>query len=362
MDEAELTADCVKAMRTALPPEAELELTPGGIGLGDAHIDGRLHIHGPWGRIEVPVETRVRVNKAAIALMDRRFRTQGEGRNHDQGEAPRWVLFTEHVTARQARELREGGIGFVDTRGNVHIWGPGLYVWVTGNKPAARRQRTLRLTRRTAARVLFVLLQDPHRAQAPYRELADHAGVAPDTVNRVFNELQAKGYLRTWGTREREVTRLPELMELWTLGYEDELRPKLQPKRCQWTGAGPIEDIVNVLPMAPPELPVLLGGELAAAVLTDMIRPTTAVLHVPHDAQLAAMKALGLVPRPDGPITLLHTFGETNEWRPPRPVPTHLADPLLVHAELMRQGDDRTRMVADEIYDQYIVRRFPDDR
>ena len=70
------------------------------------------------------------------------------------------------------------------------------------------------------------------------------------------------------------------------------------------------------------------------------------------------MEALGLVPRPDGPITLLCTFGATNEWRQPERPALRLADPLLIHAELLRMGDDRARATAAQVYERYIVNRF----
>ncbi len=362
MGEAELTADCLEGLRTALPPNTELVLRHGELAPEDAYIDGWLHVQGPWGEMEIPFENKRRVNKTVLALMDRRFREHGYRRDDNLGDTPRWMLLTEYVTTRQAGDLREERIAFADTRGNVHLWGPGLYVWVIGNKPAARRPKTPRLARPAAARVLFALLQDPRRAQEPYRELAKKTGVAPDTVNRVFNDLEGKGYLKVWGARERAVTRLPELVELWTVAYEDALRLKLQPKRCHWAGGGPVEEIANLLPIDPGDPPVLLGGEVAAALLTDTIRPTTATLHVQPGTQRTVMKALHLVPRPDGPITLLHTFGATNQWRPPEPARTHLADPLLVHAELMREGGERAKITAEQIYDRYIVRRFPSDR
>ena len=190
---------------------------------GGPLTDGWLQMFGPWGRIEIPFEVRPRVNNAAVALMERRFQEiQGPRRKG----LPAWILLTEYVNPEEARRLKEGGIAFADTCGNVHVWGEALYVWVTGNRPKTRRMRTPGLTRPAAARVLFVLLQEPGRAREPYRELAALANVAPDTVHRVFNDLQKKGFLRTWGTRERELVRVPELVELWTLGYGDAPAPQ----------------------------------------------------------------------------------------------------------------------------------------
>ena len=361
MGDTALTTDCLEGLRAAMPPDAEVEVCPSHPADGDRHPAGVLRIRGPQGEIEIPVETRRRVNPATVALIDRGFGPPGLGMDGvAEDDHPRWVLFTEYVNAHQARDLRAAGIAFADTRGNAHLWGPGLHVWVAGHRPAAGTARAPGLVRPAPARVLFALLQDPHRAQEPYRELAARAGVAPDTVKRVFHDLQAKGYLKVWGTRERELMRLPELVEVWILAYEDALRPRLQPKRFQWGGGGPVEDLVALLPLGPEAPPVLLGGEVAVALLTDGIRPATATLHVLPGTQRQVLRALDLVPRPDGPITLLHTFGATNAWARPEGVHARLVDPLLIHAELMRMNDDRVRAAAEDVYDHFVERRFAD--
>lgn len=357
MDETGLVADCLEGLRAALPAGTEVEVRPGGLLQRAAPIDGWLEVIGPWGRVDLPFALKRRVNNATVALLEQRFReVQGPRREG----VPTWLLLTEYVNAEQARRLREAGVAFADTRGNAHVRGEGLYVWVVGNRPTTRRLQTSGLTRPAAARVLFVLLQDPRRARQPYRELAALAEVAPDTVNRVFNGLQEKVLLKTWGEKERELARVPELAELWTLAYGDGLRPKLRPRRCQWTVGGPMADFLDVLRGERTTHGALLGGEGAAALLTDTIRPTRATLHVPHDDRRDVMRALALVPMPDGRITLLDTFGTTNEWRPPRGAPTGLVDPLLIHAELLGEDDDRATAVAAEIYDSYIVKRFED--
>ncbi len=355
MYEPELVEECLEGVRAALPAGAELELRQEEVPPRDTNLDGQLHIRGPWGQLEIPLEANRRVTAATVALMNQRL--QDYGVTH-QAHAPAWILFTEYVNGRQARQLKEDGIAFADTRGNVHLWGPGLYVWVVGNRPKARVAKAHRLTRPAAARVLFVLLQDPGRAREPYRDLAALAGVAPDTVNRVFKDLEEKGFLRVWGERERELTRLRELHELWTVAYEDALYPKLRPKRYQWKAGDPVTELVEALILEPMEPPVLLGGEAAAAALTEAIRPATATIHAHAGERRTVMKALGLVPHPDGAVTLLDTFGTTNGWPEPGRFPTRYADPLLIHAELVRAGDDRAMAVAGDIYEQFIMDRF----
>lgn len=357
MDEAELIRGCLHGLRAALPGGITAETRLGGGRPEAPDVDGWLCLRGHGGVVDIPYEAKVHVGEANVALVDRRMRDAGrEGRTG----TPPWILFTRFVHGKQARRLREAGIAFADTEGNAHVWGPGLYVWVTGNRPEAGATRTPRLTRAAAARVLFVLLQDPRRVREPYRNLAAQAGVALDTVHRVFDDLQTKGYLRTGEGRARVLGRLPLLHELWITAYEDALRPKLLPTRCRRLVGGPLGDVGLPLADAANAAPWLIGGEAAAADLTEALRPTTATLHTLPGEQRAVMKALGLVPAPEGPITLLHTFGTTNEWRPTEPGPAHHADPLLIHAELLRIGDDRAKETAARLYERHIRVRFGD--
>jgi hypothetical protein len=361
MDDAQLEAACLAGVRAALPPGVRAELRRSTRDPRGLAPDARIEIHAQGGSWGIPLEVRRRFHAASLALADRRLRRPEPPRTPEaRDERPPWILFTEHATLPQACDLRARRIAFADAVGNVHLWGPGLYVWVAGNRPETRRSGTIRLTRPAAARVLFALLQDPRRAHSPYRELAATAGVAPDTVNRVLNDLERKGYLKVWGKRGRALVRLPELLELWTLAYQDGLRPKLEPRRCQQVAPGRMEELATLLASTSQRLPVLLGGEAGAAMLTDALRPATAVLHVPPAEQRQIMQALRLLPKPDGPITLLHTFGATNEWQPPDRPGTRMADPLLIHAELMREEDDRLRSTAAQIYDRHIAMRFAD--
>jgi hypothetical protein len=354
MEHDELTMKCLARLRTALPGDTVVGKRPGKHRAPD-HADGWLRLRGPWGEIDVPYEAKGHVGEANIALVDRRMRGVGGG---EHPGTPPWILLTDYVNGNQARRLKEGRIAFADAEGNAHVWGPGLYVWVTGNRPKGRATRAPGLTRGAAARVIFVLLQDPRRARNPYRELAAQAGVVLDTVHRVFNDLQVKGFLKVWGDRERTLTRVAELHELWLTAYEDGLRPKLQPKRCQQLVGGDAGALRLRLADGPNGVPGLLGGEAAAAELTGAIRPTEATIHTLPGEQRAVMNALGLVPMPDGPITLLHTFGAANEWRDPDRPTMRFADPMLIHAELLRMGDDRARAAAAQVYERHIKHRF----
>jgi hypothetical protein len=111
-----------------------------------------------------------------------------------------------------------------------------------------------------------------------------------------------------------------------------------------------------------PGEPALIGGELAAALATSHLRPARAAVHVPRgDVPLELWKALKLVPDPGGNVDALEHFGAGEAWSWPDRDGPRLAHPLLVHAEINREGaDDRLRETARLLYDRYLAETFHD--
>jgi hypothetical protein len=359
MDRDPLTTACLATVREALPAHAHVELEAWRDRAGTPRLAGVLRLRAGPATQALPVAARTgKCPRAGLEVLGRRFTDAPVG-HAATAEGPPWMLFAEYVPPVLGRHLREARQPFADACGNVFLWGVGLYVWVEGHKPTGRPPRPPRLTRAAAAKVLYVLLQEPDRVRQTYRQVATCAGVAPDTVLSVFSDLRGKRYLIEWGRRKRRLERLPELMELWLQAYQDGLRHKLHPTRCVGVGNDPIpwKDLVAA---ARPDAPLLVGGETAAYELTGTTRPEVVTLHVPAGTQTDVMRTLRLVPHAQGATTLLDTFGRANGWIGPLATPTSLpfADPLLIHAELMLTGNDRLREAAEELYRRHIVVRF----
>ena len=70
---------------------------------------------------------------AVVKTVDR-FETPAQVKRQLAGSRAAPMLVAPHVTADIARCCRDLGLAFIDTAGNAYIEGPGLLVWVTGQK------------------------------------------------------------------------------------------------------------------------------------------------------------------------------------------------------------------------------------
>jgi hypothetical protein len=268
------------------------------------------------------------------------------------------ILITDYVAPDLADELKERGISFLDAAGNAYIKQANLLIWIKGQKPAAKATVFTpgRAFQPTGLQVIFTLLCNPQVINMPYRELAKMAGVAHGTVGWVIPDLQQLGFVRDLqgkrGTRrlfERE-----RLLNQWTDAYARVLRPRTLIGRYYVPG---FEGWKN-WPLA--EYGALWGGEPAAAMLTEYLRPGELTLYAEKMPGLLAarqkfMKEAG--PRHTAAVEVRKRF-----WNfPGDPEHTNMVPPLLVYADLLATGDARCIETAKMIYDLYLARLFTEE-
>lgn len=268
------------------------------------------------------------------------------------------ILITDYVAPDLADKLKEHGISFLDAAGNAYIRQANLLLWIKGQKPAAKATVfTLgRAFQPTGLQVIFTVLCNPQVINMPYRELAKMAGVAHGTVGWVIPDLQQLGFVRDLhgkrGTRrlfERE-----HLLNQWTDAYARVLRPRTLIGRHYVPS---FEGWKN-WPLA--ECGALWGGEPAAAMLTEYLRPGELTLYAEKMPGLLAarqkfIKEAG--PRHTAAVEVRKRF-----WNFPGD-PEHLSmvPPLLVYADLLATGDARCIETAKMIYDLHLVRLFTEE-
>jgi hypothetical protein len=257
------------------------------------------------------------------------------------------LLAAPHVNPQAAERARELGVAFVDLAGNAHLRGPGLYVFVTGQRPVAKagRPRATQAFTPAGLRVVFALLLDPRLLTATYREIGAAAEVALGTVAAVLEGLVEGGHLTPEGTAERRLLAPQQLAEEWVLLYPLRLRPKLVVGRFtapdpEWWQTARIDPRRAVW-----------GGEVAADRLTGRLKPGRQTLYVwgPPDEILLANRL-----RPDerGEVEILEAF-----WRPAEKgdtVPAEVAPPILAYADLMGTGDLRNVEVARLVRERHL--------
>lgn len=248
------------------------------------------------------------------------------------------LLVADYITPPLAEQLKTRGVAFIDTAGNAYLDRPPLFVWVKGEKPLTRLEappETGRAFRASGLRVLFTLLCEPTLADRPYREIAQRAGVAHGTVGWVMVEMPKIGYVAEVGGKRRLIQ--PErLLQQWVDAYTRTLRPKLLLGRYR------AETLDWWATLDPLNYGLVLGGEAAAARLTEILRPGTLTFYGPK-AEPRLLLDQRLKPDPEGNVEFLRRFWAFEND------PPELAPAVLVYADLLATGDARCLEAAKQL-------------
>ncbi|EJE53140.1 hypothetical protein PMI14_02214 [Acidovorax sp. CF316] len=255
------------------------------------------------------------------------------------------LLISPYLSAKLAEECQRTGINFLDTAGNVHLDLPGTHVFITG-KPRPKELRIpsdqSALRKASTLRVIFALLTIDGLAQQPVRSIAEAAGAALGSTSNAIEDLAALGFI-TGAARQRRVANIQTLQMEWARQYPISLRGKLKPQRyacvdgADWRGSSLLTD----------EPEVALGGEVAAAAITQYINPASACIYSWLDrGQL--LRKHRLRPDPEGPIEVLDAFWPLADQAKANAkvlVPA-VAPLLLVYSDLMASNEGRSVEVA----------------
>lgn len=265
------------------------------------------------------------------------------------------LVVRQQVTGAVADKLRQGGVQFIDTAGNGYINRPPLYLFIKGNKAQnpVELPVTPRAFKQTGLKVLFALLCTQGLENETYRTIAAKTGVALGMVDWVMKDLQVLGVLFETGSGRNRQLRLlqkEQLLERWVTAYAEQLRPKLVLGRYQGAEGWWQQAVLN-----PDE--ALWGGEVAAAKLTDYLKPQMITIYVDRDNPTAVLLTNRLKKDPQGEVELVARF-----WQPEAIAPRgDMVHPLLVYADLMATGNQRNIETARMIYDQHLVQLLRED-
>jgi len=259
-----------------------------------------------------------------------------------------------------AEILRERGLDYVDLAGNALLRWDGVLIDVRGRRPArtsgqvpgpsARRPFT-----RSGVQVTFALLAWPDMSAASVREIANASGSAVGTVHAVLKDLRAGGYLADVPSGRRLV-RGGELLTRWTEAYALSLAVTLElgryraPDPAWWLTAG--AEMAGA--------GVDLGGEAAASVLDERLRPGSVSLYAsevpvrllasyrcrrvedPRDANVVVRRRFWVAPDAGREADLDVRDGA-------QAGSAGLVPPVLVYADLLASGDPRQREHAQRL-------------
>ncbi|MEA2006141.1 MAG: type IV toxin-antitoxin system AbiEi family antitoxin [Acidobacteriota bacterium] len=262
------------------------------------------------------------------------------------------MLVTRYINPQIAGELKKMNIPFIDVAGNAYINEPPMLIFMTGNKPPDKYRLELppRTFRPAGLQVIFALLCNPGLENAPLREIANKAVVALGTVGRVMYDLKRMNYLIEIHPRNRRLIRKENLLNRWVTAYPEQLRPKkmlgrFRADKKDWWKHIKLKDAK-----------ALLGGELAANILTKYLKPQIITIYAkpPIGRFLLKNKIKKDI---NGNIEILNVFwgfehnGLYNE----------LVPPLLIYADLLATGDARNIETARIIYERELTRLIRED-
>ena len=255
------------------------------------------------------------------------------------------LLVTNYVTPPLADALKERGIAFLDAAGNAYLKHPPVLVWVKGQRPQ-QKLITTNVTTRTfnpsGLQVIFPLLCHPEWVDRPYREIAQIAGVAHGTVGWVLAELPTLGFIAQVGGKRRLLQ--PErLLQQWVEAYARTLRPRLLLGRFN------ADQLDWYQTLDPGKYGYLLGGEPAAARLTQHLRPGTITLYGPK-VEPRFLLDQRLRPDPQGKVEILKRFWKFDNDD------LLLTPLLLIYADLLAIGDARCLETAKHLYGDIAAR------
>lgn len=262
--------------------------------------------------------------------------------------AKQQILLTDYVTPQLAEKLRSRNIGFIDSAGNAWLQQPPLLIWIKGERAAQAikgLQPAARAFRAAGLHVIFALLRRPELVSHSQRELARLIGVAHGTVGTVMSELQESGFIVEGDNKRRQLDNMRQLLEQWAAAYTEALRPKLLLGRYR----APSNDWWEKIDAA--QYGVQLGGESAAALLTEDLHPTVTTFYT--DKLPAALIAdYQLQADPAGDVEIRQRFWNFEQvWNYPALVP-----PVLIYADLLATGEARYAEAAQIIYKEYLAR------
>lgn len=277
------------------------------------------------------------------------------------------LLVADYINPKMAEKLWQEKVQFIDTTGNAYIDLPPVYVYVTGNRQQkAGFMPTTDGARRafepTGLKVVYTFLCHPELVNAPYRKIAEEAGVALGTVGWVLNGLKAADFVRgAGGKKDRCLVHYRKLLDRWVEAWPEKLRPK------QLTGEFIAEDPYWWKGIDIREYDGYWGGEIAAAKYTNYLKPKVATIYMREHLRnkllldVRLRKATEWAGIDGARMKIYRPFWPENFNEIDTELRKGLVHPVLVYADLVATGDARNLEVAQRIYNEHIAQHIRED-
>ena len=278
------------------------------------------------------------------------------GQELAQGQDPDGtVLIARRVTSKAQELLRKNKQLYLDSGGNCYLESADdaspLIIFISGQSTNVHRDDLPnRAFQKAGLKLIFAALTRDDLINAPYRTIAEEAGISRGAVGYILSDLQELGYVVKIDARARKLRRHRELVDRWAVAYAERLRPKLIRGRFQllddrtardWASIGLNADLGY------------WGGEAGADALTNDVRPESLCIYTEQPTP-TLLQALRMVPNPEGTVEVIDRFWQPSALRNEVQYPP-TAPPLLIYADLLALGESRATNIANRIRTEYLT-------
>jgi len=261
-----------------------------------------------------------------------------------------FIVIAENIFPTVKQQLRDNKIAYLDTAGNIFVHNDQFYVWLDGNKyvnPGTTIKN--RAFTKTGLKVVFYFLTKRTAINETYQQIAAATNVAIGNMKNILDGLKDAGYILQLDEKRIELINKEALRDRWLSGYREILKPALLIGSYR---IGNREKLLHWRDMPADNNEIFWGGEPAAQLMTDHIRPEILTLYTDNENYPFVTK-WKLMPNENGDVKIYRKF-----WTDFQQNNINIAPPLLVWADLQLTNDPRNLETAEIIYDKYLKHEF----
>jgi hypothetical protein len=256
------------------------------------------------------------------------------------------MVIANYITPKAKELLKKRHINYLDGAGNIYLKLRNLLVQVEGNKsqsPSADARYKNRAFTKSGAAVIFQFLMDPELVNAPQRTISEYANISLGTIPKVLSGLEQDGYLIKLNNTTRKLIDVEKLLQKWI----EVINKKVLPAHLIGNFSYSKGDEHEFFRSSVFREDIQWGGEPAAAILTDYLRPEDYTIFTTLKRKELLMN-YRLMPDQNGPLKIYTKFWNrcnANE---------NTVHPILVYAQLIASGDSRNIETAEIIFNEHI--------
>jgi hypothetical protein len=260
-----------------------------------------------------------------------------------------FMLVAQHIFPKIKEELREQGVAYLETNGNIYLKQPDLLLWLDVQKPLPTKvEKANRAFTKTGLKVIFHFLLNEDFVNMPYRGLAQLTEVALGNINYVITGLKEQDFLIKLNKDQWKLQNKKGLLEKWIAVYAERLKPALEIGTFRFLKE---EDFARWKSLPLKNGKTCWGGEPAGAIFTEYLKPAELTMYT-IETRADLIKNYRMVPDDKGNVKVFKKFWHYDE------VADNVVPPLLAYTDLMNTADRRCIETAEKIYNEFLQDRL----